>query len=76
MWASNIPHEPGLYWASVGLENEFDAIVHVYGESPFLKIEIINLHVSRLGKRVDVHRSANPIIGPRVTIPEMPACTG
>ncbi len=64
-----IPQEPGLYWASTAIRGEFDSIVRVYSKSPFLKYEMIPLHVSQLGKSIDPRRRNNPIIGPRLDIP-------
>ena len=65
------PQEPGLYWASTAISGKYDSIVRIYGEAPFLKVEVISLHVNQFHEIIDPYRREIPIIGPRVDIPKV-----
>jgi hypothetical protein len=65
----SIPETPGLYWASCAIVGEYDSIVRVYGKAPFLKWDVISLHVNRRGKKVVLNLREDPAIGPRLDIP-------
>ncbi len=64
------PCGPGLYWASVGLAEGYDAIVEVFGKPPFLKSRTIRLNtVSHVGQRIDPRLASSPRVGPRLVLP-------
>jgi len=40
-----IPSEPGLYWASIRIEGQYDSVLLIYGKAPFLKTKLVGLPV-------------------------------
>jgi hypothetical protein len=66
-----IPTEPGLYWASCLANDQYDAVLLVYGEAPFLKTKVVELPiVTKCGIPVQ-GIGIDPVraVGPCVVIP-------
>lgn len=43
----NLPQEPGYYWAATAGMEWCNAVVRVYGDFPFFKVEGYNFQVNR-----------------------------
>jgi hypothetical protein len=67
----DMPTEPGMYWASRNLVGEYDSILVIRGEPPFLSRYWLTLPVGIKGKKVDPRRTMQPVIGPAVRIPPL-----
>ena len=69
----DIPTEPGLYWASCNVKGQYDSVLRVFGEPPFLKTEITELPIAvEVGTPMHLggYRSLRAV-GPKFVIPAL-----